>query len=362
MGDLAPSVTEAQLFDLFINKYPSTVHAKVMYDQLTGISKGYGFVKFKSSMDQQRALVEMQGCFLNGRAIKIGIAGGNNNNNSNSNYNNQRMANDNISNGLGQQSRSLNGQLPQQFVNATPQQPVLNHFTDPNNTTVFVGGLSPLVTEDELRSYFEPFGTIIYVKIPAGKGCGFVQYVERSSAETAITKMQGFPIANSRVRLSWGRSAKKTALIQKALLRSRETNYQQQLPQQGQPLQSQLQLQQQQQQQQQQLQQQQPLLYGYSPVNLNNGSGLSTSQNMLSDIYQPEEQNLNGYDLLPGRENLNYVNVLPSRDLYAYNQIGNQPIVNNGMPNLSVTNDLSVNNTTAALERLNSGTASFSFV
>jgi RNA recognition motif-containing protein len=82
----------------------------------------------------------------------------------------------------------------------------LNQFTDPNNTTVFVGGLSSLVTEDELRLYFQPFGDITYVKIPAGKGCGFVQYLTRPSAELAILKMQGYPISNSRVRLSWGRS------------------------------------------------------------------------------------------------------------------------------------------------------------
>lgn len=35
--------------------------------------------------------------------------------------------------------------------------------TDPYNTTVFVGGLSPLIGEDTLRSFFAPFGEIHYV-------------------------------------------------------------------------------------------------------------------------------------------------------------------------------------------------------
>lgn len=35
--------------------------------------------------------------------------------------------------------------------------------TDPYNTTVFVGGLSPLIGEDTLRSFFTPFGEIHYV-------------------------------------------------------------------------------------------------------------------------------------------------------------------------------------------------------
>lgn len=89
--------------------------------------------------------------------------------------------------------------------NFNPMQP-MNQFTDPNNTTVFVGGLSGYVTEDELRSFFQGFGEITYVKIPPGKGCGFVQFVHRHAAEMAINQMQGYPIGNSRVRLSWGRS------------------------------------------------------------------------------------------------------------------------------------------------------------
>jgi len=94
------------------------------------------------------------------------------------------------------------GQQQQAQQTAQP----MNQFTDPNNTTVFVGGLSGYVTEDELRSFFQGFGEITYVKIPPGKGCGFVQFVQRHAAEMAINQMQGYPIGNSRVRLSWGRS------------------------------------------------------------------------------------------------------------------------------------------------------------
>lgn len=36
--------------------------------------------------------------------------------------------------------------------------------TDPYNTTVFVGGLSPLISEDTLRTFFVPFGDIHYVR------------------------------------------------------------------------------------------------------------------------------------------------------------------------------------------------------
>ena len=52
------------------------------------------------------------------------------------------------------------------------------------------GGLSGGVTEDQLRALFAPYGDIVYVKIPPGKGCGFVQYVQRSAAEQAMQVMQ----------------------------------------------------------------------------------------------------------------------------------------------------------------------------
>lgn len=37
--------------------------------------------------------------------------------------------------------------------------------SDPYNTTVFVGGLSPLISEETLRTFFAPFGEIHYVKL-----------------------------------------------------------------------------------------------------------------------------------------------------------------------------------------------------
>lgn len=241
VGDLAPNVTESQLFELFINRYASTSHAKIVHDQVTGMSKGYGFVKFTSSDEQQLALSEMQGVFLNGRAIKVGptsgqqqhASGNNDYSRSSSSLNSENLESRFLSkaqsflangNNMGSKRNHMS-----QFIYPVQQQPSLNHFTDPNNTTVFIGGLSSLVTEDELRAYFQPFGTIVYVKIPVGKGCGFVQYVDRLSAEAAIAGMQGFPIANSRVRLSWGRSAKQTALLQQAML-SNSLQVQQQQP------------------------------------------------------------------------------------------------------------------------------------
>lgn len=205
VGDLGPEVNEYVLVALFQARFPSCKSAKIMTDAVSGQSRGYGFVRFSDETDQQRALVEMQGVYCGSRPMRISTA-----------------TPKNRSHGFpGHHAPpSMMNNVPQQHMWPAPFAPPygggggggfnpatqMNQFTDPNNTTVFVGGLSGYVTEDELRSFFQGFGEITYVKIPPGKGCGFVQFVHRHAAEMAINQMQGYPIGNSRVRLSWGRS------------------------------------------------------------------------------------------------------------------------------------------------------------
>ena len=43
-------------------------------------------------------------------------------------------------------------------------------------------------------------GELIYVKVPPGKGCGFVQYVHRPCAEAALMQMQGQYVGKQPVR------------------------------------------------------------------------------------------------------------------------------------------------------------------
>lgn len=88
----------------------------------------------------------------------------------------------------------------------TPAAPAVPADYDTNNTTIFVGNLDPNVSEEELKQTFLHFGEIVYVKIPMGKGCGFIQFGARTSADEAIQKMQGKMIGQQIVRVSWGRS------------------------------------------------------------------------------------------------------------------------------------------------------------
>ncbi|KAF8138332.1 hypothetical protein EV363DRAFT_1292841 [Boletus edulis] len=355
VGDLAPETSNSDLVAVFrnpvlglrndrepkfIRPFLSCKSAKIMLDPVTGVSRGYGFVRFTDEADQQRALVEMHGLYCLSRPMRISPATakfkphqvpldlplvqfpvnaraadarGNNLTVSiplpNSNQvrsvsspiassrsggpaptttpvgssgsgsslttsgsgsvpslssgsstsissgaltsaSSDDMANlapnvlaqvtqqyssvikgnnaagiSSITSGVAQDSHE--GALPRYIISEeswkhhAQARAILGNLigpngeqltsTDPYNTTVFVGGLSPLISEETLRTFFAPFGDIHYVKVPVGKHCGFVQFVRKADAERAIEKMQGFPIGGSRIRLSWGRSQYKAA-------------------------------------------------------------------------------------------------------------------------------------------------------
>ncbi|CAH9083557.1 unnamed protein product [Cuscuta europaea] len=175
VGDLAAEVNDECLLETFKAVYSSVKGAKVVTDRETGLSKGYGFVRFGDESDQLRALTEMNGVVCLSRPMRIGPA-----------------ANKNPVN---------------THQKATYQNPQASQGeSDPNNTTIFVGGLDPNVSEDHLRSVFSPYGDLIHVKIVAAKRCGFVQFSNRASAEQALSGLQGVKLGEQNVRLSWGRN------------------------------------------------------------------------------------------------------------------------------------------------------------
>ncbi|KAG0447528.1 hypothetical protein HPP92_028294 [Vanilla planifolia] len=173
VGDLASDVTDAMLQETFASRYPSVKGAKVVFDANTGRSKGYGFVRFGDVNEKTLAMSEMNGEYCSSRPMRIGAA------------------TPRKSGGFGFNGSSMQG---------------FQADGDSINTTVFVGGLDPGVTEDELRQSFSQYGDISSVKIPVGKQCGFVQFVHRNAAEEALQSLNGTIIGKQAVRLSWGRN------------------------------------------------------------------------------------------------------------------------------------------------------------
>lgn len=75
---------------------------------------------------------------------------------------------------------------------------------NPNTTTLFLGNLSPTVSEHQITGLFAPFGKLTRVKINEGKHYGFVSYESRSDAENAIQHMRNYELDGRIMRVSWG--------------------------------------------------------------------------------------------------------------------------------------------------------------
>ncbi|KAF3623661.1 polyadenylate-binding protein RBP47 [Capsicum chacoense] len=187
VGDLASDVTDTMLRDTFASRYPSFKGAKVVVDANTGHSKGYGFVRFGDESERSRAMTEMNGIYCSSRPMRVGVATPKKPS-AQQQFSSQAVI---LSGGYASNGTATHGSQSD---------------GDSSNTTIFVGGLDSDVTDEELKQSFSQFGEVVSVKIPVGKGCGFVQFSERSSAQEAIQKLNGAVIGKQAVRLSWGRS------------------------------------------------------------------------------------------------------------------------------------------------------------
>lgn len=74
VGDLDAAVTEHKLLEFFRAKFPSAYLSKIITDTATKVSKGYGFVKFTNAEEAAKAIAEMNGQSLLGKALKVSTA------------------------------------------------------------------------------------------------------------------------------------------------------------------------------------------------------------------------------------------------------------------------------------------------
>ncbi|KAL6570349.1 hypothetical protein OROMI_014863 [Orobanche minor] len=156
--------------------------AEVVVDAKTGRREGSVFVRFGGENEKSRIMTEMNGQYCS-RPMGICVATPKKPSMPQQQYSLQIGAAANCAFTQGSQSDD-----------------------DTSNTTVFVGGLDFDVGDKEVRHTFSQFGEDVSVKIPIGKGCGFVQFVERTIPENSINQLSGTVVGKQTVCLSWGRN------------------------------------------------------------------------------------------------------------------------------------------------------------
>jgi hypothetical protein len=71
VGNMGNDVTDQQLYDHFVSKYPSLLRTKVVRDAKTSESKGYGFVSLGDALECAKAIREMDQTWLGSRPIRL---------------------------------------------------------------------------------------------------------------------------------------------------------------------------------------------------------------------------------------------------------------------------------------------------
>ncbi|GER28365.1 oligouridylate binding protein-like protein [Striga asiatica] len=184
VGDLSPEVNDAMLLACF-SVYPSCSDAKVMWDQKTGRSRGFGFVSFRNQEDAQSAINELSGKWLGSRQIRCNWA------------TKGAGTSDEKANSDAKSVVELTNGSTDDVKEATSSDAPENN---PQYTTVYV-------TQADLHRHFHAFGagSIEEVRVQRDKGFGFVRYSTHAEAAMAISmgNTQSY-MYGKQIKCSWG--------------------------------------------------------------------------------------------------------------------------------------------------------------
>jgi len=109
-----------------------------------------------------------------------------------------------------------NDPVADKLLNRAKAMPVLRPPEDKTITTLYIGGLGEegAIAEDDLHGYFYQFGEIRNMTMLPHKGCAFIQYTTRQSAEMAADRsFNKLTLKNRKITIRWGRPQSQTASI-----------------------------------------------------------------------------------------------------------------------------------------------------
>jgi RNA recognition motif-containing protein len=94
---------------------------------------------------------------------------------------------------------------PPRPMTSTPARPVPPQNSGTPSQTIWLGGVPPDCTSEELRQLCEPYGTVEDIRILREKQCAFVRYSDMASSERAHRELVNATIRGVRLRIGWGR-------------------------------------------------------------------------------------------------------------------------------------------------------------
>ena len=160
VGDIGYEVTDDILSNAF-DGYESFKGARVMVDLTTNKSRGFGFVSFGSKDEAEKAIDEMNGCFVGSRQVRCNWA--------------SHKTSDFSFDSVMKQAK-------------------------PSNSTVYIGNLC-----DDPSSIVKPFGKICSAKIHPDRGFAFFTLETHEQAARAIVGLNGKKFGKKFLKCGWGK-------------------------------------------------------------------------------------------------------------------------------------------------------------
>jgi RNA recognition motif-containing protein len=160
---LPPDLSDPEFYNLF-KSYGPIISSKIMIDQGTGKSLGYGFVRFANSSASLRAIHHMNG---------------------------QRVANKRLLCKLANLS-------PSSFTSEFAKHPLLNYQAPSDN--IYIKPLLQDTSEDDLHQLFGKYGKIVDCKVMVDRNTGlsrqigFVRFETKDQATLAIEEMNNYKL------------------------------------------------------------------------------------------------------------------------------------------------------------------------
>ncbi|KAI8338188.1 hypothetical protein BC941DRAFT_374884 [Chlamydoabsidia padenii] len=175
IGDLAPEITDEMLVKAF-SAFNTLSDAHIMWDPVSGKSRGFGFAAFRDKTDAEQAIATMNGEWLGNRAIRCNWA----------------------------TQKGQTATPPPQPGQQLPYEVVV-HQTPAYVTSVYVGNLTPETTENDLLAPFQRFGFVQDIRLQADRGFAFVKMDTHENAANSLVQLQNINIHGRPAKLSWGK-------------------------------------------------------------------------------------------------------------------------------------------------------------
>ena len=139
------SLTDNEFRNLF-EGIGALENCKILRDNATNYSFGYGFVDYQKPECAEQAIQELNGHKIGNKTLRVAFS--------------------------------------------KPQ-------GSSRNINLYVSGLGPSIDEEKLKALFEPYGEIVTVKVVrdsnnTSKGYGFVLFKEKTHADASIRALQGY--------------------------------------------------------------------------------------------------------------------------------------------------------------------------